>query len=139
RRARAHLEQVGLSEDSVTEPTEPRQRELLDRYVRAFETKNIPAIVALFTTDSVWEMPPFSSWFLGAAAIGRLINLQCPAVPGGMRMVPTVANGQPAFGLYVRETPDSGFTAFNLHVLTLDGSAVRRVTAFFDLRLFPTF
>ena len=55
-----------------------------------------------------------------------------------MRILPRAANGQPAFGLYMRG-PDGAFAPFHLQVLTLDGAAVRHVAAFFDEALFATF
>jgi RNA polymerase sigma-70 factor (ECF subfamily) len=55
-----------------------------------------------------------------------------------MRMLPTRANGQPAYGLYMRR-PDGEFTPFHLQVLTLRDGAVSHVGAFFDTSLFPTF
>ena len=85
-RARAQLDQVSPTEDEVVEPTAADQRELLDRWVTAFENKDVPAIVELFTKDAVWEMPPFIGWYQGADNIGRLIDTQCPAKgPGTAR------------------------------------------------------
>jgi RNA polymerase sigma-70 factor (ECF subfamily) len=52
--------------------------------------------------------------------------------------VPTTANGQPAFGLYMR-APDGDFLPFHLQVLDLEGDRVRHVAAFFDAGLFETF
>lgn len=92
----------------------------------------------MFTEDAVWEMPPFTAWYQGADTIGRLIDTQCPGQPQDMRLVATRANGQPAFALYMRG-PDGAFWPFHLQVLTLDGSAVRHVAAFFDEALFATF
>jgi RNA polymerase sigma-70 factor, ECF subfamily len=139
-RARAQLEHVAPSEDKVTEPTTAEQRELLDRYVVAFENKDIPAIVELFTKDAVWEMPPFIGWYQGADNIGRLIDTQCPAKdPGDMKLIPTWANGQPAFGLYMRDPGDGVYRPFNLPVLTLRGDRVAHVASFFDTSLFATF
>jgi RNA polymerase sigma-70 factor, ECF subfamily len=138
-RARAQLDQAAPTEDTTTEPTEAQQRELLDRYVAAFEDKDIPAIVKLFTADAVWEMPPFISWYQGAEAIGRLVDTQCPAGgPGDMRLVPTRANGQPAFGLYMRGD-DGVYRPFNLPVLSVSAGGVTHVSSFFDVRLFPLF
>jgi RNA polymerase sigma-70 factor (ECF subfamily) len=138
-RARAQLDEVSPSEDAVVEPTTAEQRALLDRYVKAFEDKDIPAIVSLFTSDAVWEMPPFDGWYQGGEDIARLIDTQCPADgPGDMRLVPTVANGQPAFGLYLRGE-DGVHRAFNLPVLTLSPEGVTHVACFFDLRLFEVF
>src|SRR5690242_6276036 len=103
-RARAQLEEARLDADEITEPDDRAQRELLDRYVRAFEAKDIQAIVDLFTKDAVWEMPPFISWYQGPETIGQLVDTQCPAKgPGDMVLLPTRANGQPAFGLYMRD------------------------------------
>jgi RNA polymerase sigma-70 factor, ECF subfamily len=138
-RARAHLDQVAPTEDDIVEPTAAAERELLDRYVAAFEDKDIAAIVELFTKDAVWEMPPFTAWYQGAEDIGRLVDTQCPANgPGDMRLVRTRANGQPAFGLYMRGD-DGVYRPFNLPVLTLSASGVTHVSSFFDLRLFETF
>jgi RNA polymerase sigma-70 factor, ECF subfamily len=138
-RARAQLHEVAPSQDEIVEPTEADKRELLDRYVTAFEAKDIPAIVALFTKDAVWEMPPFVGWYQGAENIGRLVDTQCPAEgPDDMRLVPTQANGQPAFGLYMRGE-DGVYRPFNLPVLTLGPEGVTHVSSFFDLSLFDTF
>jgi RNA polymerase sigma-70 factor (ECF subfamily) len=138
-RARAQLDQAAPTEDTTTEPTEAQKRELLDRYVAAFEDKDIPAIVKLFTEDAVWEMPPFLSWYQGPEAIGWLVDTHCPAAgPGDMRLIPTWANGQPAFGLYMRD--ESGvYRPFNLPVLSISAAGVTHVASFFDVRLFPLF
>jgi RNA polymerase sigma-70 factor (ECF subfamily) len=137
-RARAQLSRAGLTEDDIVEPTEPDQRELLDRYVRALEDKDISAIIKLFTVDAVWEMPPFTGWYQGAENIGRLVDTQCPAGPGQLRLLPTKANGQPAFAMYMRGD-GGGWHPFQLHVLTLTAAGISHVTAFFDLSLFATF
>jgi RNA polymerase sigma-70 factor (ECF subfamily) len=106
--------------------------------VAAFEAKDIAAMVKIFTTDAVWEMPPFTGWYQGPEDIARLVDTRCPAEgPGDMRLVPTRANGQPAFGLYMRQ--GDVYKPFNLPVLTLTPSGVSHVSCFFDLRLFETF
>ena len=136
-RARAQLEAVGLTEEDVVEPDDPRQRELLDRYARAIEAKDVAAIVEVFTADVVWEMPPFSAWFRGPDAIARLIATHCPAEAGELRLLPTEANGQPAYAVY--RLTEEGWTPFQLHVLALTDGRVSHVAAFFDLSLFATF
>jgi RNA polymerase sigma-70 factor (ECF subfamily) len=136
-RAHATLEKADLSEDTVGDPT-PEQKELLDRYVQAFWDKDIAAIVSMLTKDAVWEMPPFTGWYQGAENIGRLIATQCPGGVNDMRLLPTRANGQPAFGLYMRG-PDGVFRPFHLQVLTLGHDGVRHVGAFFDPVLFDRF
>jgi RNA polymerase sigma-70 factor (ECF subfamily) len=136
-RARAQLDKVSPTEDEVVEPSDPAQRELLERYARALEAKNVRDIVAVFTADVVWEMPPFTSWFRGPAAVGRLIGTHCPAGPGELLLLPTRANGQPAFATYLRR--DGAWRAFQLQVLTVTAAGVSHVAAFFDVGLFPTF
>lgn len=137
-RARTQMQQAALTEESVVEPADPGQRELLDRYARALEDKDISTIVDLLTSDARWEMPPFTGWYQGPEDIGRLVDVQCPAGPGELRMVPTRANGQPAFGMYIIGD-DGVFSPFQLQVLEVTGAGVRRVTAFLDLTLFPLF
>jgi RNA polymerase sigma-70 factor, ECF subfamily len=137
-RARAQLQQATVSAEEVSEPTDTDRRELLDRFVAAFEAKDTAAMVHIFTKDAVWEMPPFASWYSGAEDIARMIQLKCPGTgQGDMRLVPTTANGQPAFGLYLLD--GDVFRPFNLPVLTLTAGGVSHVSSFFDLRLFRTF
>lgn len=138
-RARAQLEQAAPKLDEIVEPTVPEQRARLDRYVAAFEKKDVAAIVELFTADAVWEMPPYEGWYSGAETIGRLIDTRCPGGAGDMRMVPTEANGQPAFGLYMRDSSDGAYYRFHLQVLTLTADGVSHVGAFFGDALFDTF
>lgn len=137
-RAHAQLAKAQLSEDSVTAPVAEEHQELLDRYVTAFWEKDVESIVALLKHDAIWEMPPYVGWYQGAENIGRLIDTQCPGGAHEMVMVATVANGQPAYGLYMRQ-PDGRFTPFHLQVLTITDGAVRHVAAFFDHTLFETF
>jgi RNA polymerase sigma-70 factor (ECF subfamily) len=137
-RARAQLRDATVEADEVAEPTEAEQREMLDRFVAAFEAKDTAAMVKIFTTDAVWEMPPFTGWYQGPETIARLIDTRCPAEgPGDMRLVPTRANGQYAFGLYMRD--GDVYRPFNLPVLTLTPEGVSHVSSFFDVRLFRTF
>jgi RNA polymerase sigma-70 factor, ECF subfamily len=141
-RARAHLER--LSEGVEQAPASfalhgGRHRDLLERYVAAFEEYDVASIVRLLTEDAVWEMPPFTGWYRGADQIGRLISTQCPAsCAGDMRMVPTSANAQPALALYMRDD-DGVHRAFQIKQLTIEGGRVAHVVCYFDTRLFATF
>lgn len=137
-RAHAQLGRAELSMDTVEERLDADQQALLDRYVKAFWDKDINAIVGMLTLDAVWEMPPFTAWYTGAEAIGRLIDTQCPGGVNDMPMVATRANGQPAFGLYMRQA-DGTFTPFHLQVLSIRDGRVEHVAAFFDTGLFERF
>ncbi|RZQ60576.1 sigma-70 family RNA polymerase sigma factor [Amycolatopsis suaedae] len=137
-RARGRLAELSAAEDGVSEPDSPEQRELLDRYVTAMERKDVGRMVALFTADAVWEMPPFTAWYSGPERITRHLEVQCPAGPDDQRLLPVRANGQPGFALYLRAA-DGVFRPFTLQVLTVRDGVIARVVNFFDLRLFSTF
>lgn len=137
-RARAQLEEHAPERDALAEPTDPAQRELLERYAKAFEEADITGLIELFKKDVVWEMPPFPEWFVGADTVVRLILAQCGPAPGDIRMVPTAANGQPAFGLYMRGE-DGAHHPYQLHVLDVTAEGVAHVSAFFDTTLYPLF
>ncbi len=137
-RAHAQLAKAEITRDTVDTHLDADRAAMLDRYVKAFWDKDITAIVSMLTADAVWEMPPFTSWYSGAEVIGRLIDTQCPGQQHDMPMLPTTANGQPAFGLYMRQ-PDGSFLPFHLQVLTLTQGKVSHVAAFFDPALFTTF
>ena len=138
-RARSQINDAQPDETAIQEPRPGNERDLLDRFVAAMHRHDIPELVAVLTEDAVYEMPPFPSWFRGADVIGRMVSAQSPAEgPGDHLLVPTAANGQPAFGLYM---PDEYgiHRAFNLQVLTVTPSGISHVVAFFDLRLFARF
>jgi RNA polymerase sigma-70 factor, ECF subfamily len=138
-RARAQLSEVSPTRDKVSEPDTAQQRQLLEQYVAAFEKYDTAALVKLFSADVVWEMPPFTGWYQTPETIVRLVENQCPAERAGdLRMVATTANGQPAFGMYLREE-SGGYQPFQLHVLQLAGPVIDHVVAFFDLTLFEKF
>ncbi|MGL5851375.1 MAG: sigma-70 family RNA polymerase sigma factor [Phycicoccus sp.] len=137
-RARATIETVAPTTDRPATELTAEQRAMLDRYVNAFWRKDVDAIAALFTDDAVWEMPPFTGWYQGPRTIAELIDVQCPGGSHDMPMVATTCNGQPAFGLYLRESGPDGdrFTPFQLQVLELDGALVRHAVVFFGREYF---
>jgi RNA polymerase sigma-70 factor, ECF subfamily len=137
-RARAQLGAVAPTPEDVTEPTDDDKRELLARYVAAFERKDVAAIVALLAKDAVWEMPPYSTWFLGRDEVARHLVGQCPGGPGDFRFVATEANGEPALAMYLRGD-DGVFQRFTLQAFTVRGGEFTHVVSFFDLSLFDSF
>ena len=138
-RARAQLDAVGPSSDDPLRPPEsPEAQDLLDRYIAAFEAYDIDRLVELFTADAIWEMPPYVGWYRGARDIIALIHQQCPAEsPGDMRLIPLVANGQPAAAMYMRA--GDAHVPFQLHVLDVGADGVSHVVAFLDGALFKKF
>jgi RNA polymerase sigma-70 factor (ECF subfamily) len=140
-RARAQLEAIGPSEeDTLADPESPETRELLERYISAFEKYDIEELVTLFTEKAVWEMPPFVGWYQGASVIGELIHHNCPAEKAGdMRLLPLRANGQPAAAMYMIDRESGRHLPFQLHVLDVSDGAVAHVVAFLDTSVFARF
>jgi RNA polymerase sigma-70 factor (ECF subfamily) len=138
-RARAQLEAVGPSaDDRLAAPASPDAQDQLARYIAAFEAYDIDRLVDIFTSEAIWEMPPFVGWYQGPQAIITLIHQQCPAnTAGDMRLIPLSANGQPAAAMYMRD--GAGHVPFQLHVLDVRADGVSRVVAFLDTTLFAKF
>ena len=133
-RARATLDEL----DDARELDEP-DRELLSRYVQAFEDYDIDALTSLIHEDATQSMPPFSLWLIGREDIftwwwGPGIGCK------GSRVVPAgSANGSPAFGQY-KPSPDGGYEPWALQVLEIEDGRIVELTFFLDTqRLFPLF
>lgn len=121
-------------------PGSRRERELVARFTSAFEAGDIPGVLALLTDDALVTMPPEPLEYQGPAAIGRFLS----TVPAGgalerVRLVPTRANGQPAFGCYLRDAQTQIARAYGLMVLTLEDDRVAAITGFADTSVFPAF
>ncbi|OBK25434.1 RNA polymerase subunit sigma-70 [Mycobacterium asiaticum] len=138
-RARAQLDTVSPSaDDKLVAPDSAEAQELLARYIAAFESYDIDRLVDIFTAEAIWEMPPYTGWYRGAQDIIALIHTQCPAeLPGDMRLIPLLANGQPAAAMYMRA--GDRHVPFQLHVLDIGSRGVSHVVAFLDGTLFPKF
>jgi len=138
-RARTQLSAVGPSSgDPLATPDSAEAQDLLARYIAAFESYDIDRLMELFTSEAIWEMPPYTGWYHGAQAIITLIHQQCPAESAGdMRMLPLIANGQPAAAMYMRAGDVR--IPFQLHVLDVRRNGVSHVVAFLDDTLFAKF
>jgi RNA polymerase sigma-70 factor (ECF subfamily) len=137
-RARAQLELAAPAEDAIREPTRPADRELVGRYAAAFENADLTALVRMLREDAVLEMPPLPGWFRGRDAIVGFLGAHVLGRPGEFRMIPTAANGQPAFAAYARDHR-GGYHAHGICVLTLTGTQVSRIVSFNDPGLFGAF
>lgn len=117
------------------------QQKLLDRYLQAWEGHDIDGFVALLKEDATFTMPPWLLWYVGREAIGSFFAMAWKTC-GGLRLVPTAANRQPAFAVYERTDTDPRWNAHSIHVLALEHDKVSRLTTFLgpdSLRLFPAF
>jgi RNA polymerase sigma-70 factor (ECF subfamily) len=137
-RARAQLELAAPAEDAIREPACPADRDLVGRYAAAFENADLTALVAMLREDAVMEMPPQPGWFRGRDAIVHFLGAHVLTWSGRFRMIPTGANGQPAFAAYMRDH-EGGYHAHSICVLTPAGPELSRVVFFNDAGLFPSF
>jgi len=136
-RARATLEASELTpESSLEEP----DRELLERYVQAFERYDMDALTSLIHDDATQSMPPYDLWLSGRDDIfawwfGPGIGCK------GSRVIPvTTANGSPAFGQYKPSETGEGYEPWALQVLELSGGRIGELTFFLDTEtIFPLF
>ena len=99
---------------------------LLERYVRAWEGKDLEGLVALLKEEATYAMPPWHHWYHGRDAIRNFFGTVWPRY-GRFRLVPTRANGQPAFALYV-EGKEGGWRAHSLQMLESDGQLISGLT-----------
>jgi RNA polymerase sigma-70 factor (ECF subfamily) len=139
-RARATLEAGGLSPDDTPPPADEAQRQLLARYVEAFESYDLDALTSLIQSDARQSMPPYDMWLSGREDI--LTWWYGPGIGcRGSRLLPTLAtNGTVAFGQYKPSASGSGFDPWALQVLELKGGGIAEFTFFLDTeRLFPLY
>jgi len=130
---------------SAASSSSPAQRELLDRYLQAWEARDLDGFVALLKDDATYTMPPFSQWYAGRSDIHAFFAWAWKHYDG-FRLVPTAANRQPAFAAYSRARPDALWAAHSIHVLTLDSGMISGLTLFmkpvgpqlFDAFKFPS-
>ncbi len=126
KRARATL-QVSVPAEPSPLPRSAAERDLLERFTRAFESDDVEAVVSLLTEDVCCAMPPLPFEWLGQDAARQcLIAMQIP----GRRLVATRANTQPAFGLYLPDPRSNVLHAMGLLVLSLRGNHISAITYF---------
>jgi RNA polymerase sigma-70 factor (ECF subfamily) len=137
-RARATLEDVDLEDAELLEPMDEAQRALLARYVDAFERYDMDSLTSLLREDATWSMPPYDLWLQTHADV-RAWCLGQGIACRGSHLIPTVANGLPAFGQY-KPGPDGSLEPWSLQVLEVSGGRIAGISFFLDTeRLFPLF
>jgi RNA polymerase sigma-70 factor (ECF subfamily) len=138
-RARATLASVDVAQTDTMQPLDPEQQEFLSRYVSAFESYDLDTLATLLHEDVVLSMPPLEMWLRGPEEI-RAWMLGTGNGCRGSRLIPTVANGSPAFGQYRPSATGSGHEPWALIILEISGGRIAGVNNFLDTeRLFPLF
>lgn len=137
-RARATMSAASPTPADPAPPMDDEQRALVARYVDAFERYDVESLTALLHEDAALSMPPYALWLQGPVDIGGWL-LGCGAGCRGSRLVPTEANGSPAFGQY-RPAPGSGHEPWALPVIEISSSRIIGINSFLDTAtLFPHF
>jgi RNA polymerase sigma-70 factor, ECF subfamily len=139
-RARATLDQTDVSTTAPAKPLTDADRDLLARYVEAFQAYDIEKLTSLIHEDATQSMPPYDMWLRGrddifAWWLGPGIGCE------GSRVLPTMsANGSPAFGQYKPSETGSGFDPWALQVLEIENGGIAELTFFLGTEtLFPLF
>jgi RNA polymerase sigma-70 factor (ECF subfamily) len=137
-RARATLASREIAATDTYQPLDDAQRELLGRYVEAFEAYDLDTLVALLHEDATLSMPPYALWLRGHTEFRAWLVGEGKGCRGS-RLRPTVANGSPAFGQY-RPSPDGGFEPWALQVIEISDGRIAALNSFLDTQtLFPMF
>jgi RNA polymerase sigma-70 factor (ECF subfamily) len=112
------------------------ERATLEKFVQAWESADMDGLVSLLAHDARLVMPPYQTWFQGPAAISTFVGSRMPDslarthVGGHWRLVPTAANGQPAFGLYLQSADEARYERFGIGVLTVDTDGIHEIAMF---------
>jgi hypothetical protein len=141
KRARAALERQHRSsgqEEPAPLPGTAAEQQLVKRLTTAFETADVDGIVALLTEDVWLTMPPMPLEYQGRELAAAFLTATAFRPGWTARLLPTRANGQPAFGFYVRDPQTGGFYTVGLMVLTLSGTRISAMTRF-DPGVLPRF
>jgi RNA polymerase sigma-70 factor (ECF subfamily) len=120
-------------------PESADERRLLGRFAGAVESGDVGALVALLTDDAVVTMPPLPLEYQGRDSIGAFLRQRAELRGVPLRVVPTRANTQPAFGCYLADPHAAVDRPYGLFILTLAGDAIAAITWFFDTGLFRHF
>jgi RNA polymerase sigma-70 factor, ECF subfamily len=126
--------------DRAPLPGSAPERAVVARFTDAFERGDVEGIVALLTEDAWLRMPPLPFEYQGRATAGDfLAAISFRHGKRQFRLVPTRANGQPAFGCYLRDPHAPISHAHGLIVLTLAGGQISVITRFIDNSVLPRF
>lgn len=139
-RARATIDEHGIAETDAVAPMDPEQREMLARYVDAFQRYDVEALTAVIRDDASQSMPPYDMWLEGRDDILTWFfgaGIGC----AGSKLIPIeMANGAVAFGQYKPSESGSGFEPWAVQVLEFADGKVIEFTFFLSTeRLFPLF
>jgi RNA polymerase sigma-70 factor, ECF subfamily len=140
-RARAALDALlpAADRERAPRPDSADERRLARRFADAYESGDVDELVSLLTDDALVTMPPQPLAYQGRDAIAALLRQRAEVRGVPVRVVPTRANSQPAFGCYLVDEQAGIARPYSLIVLRLEGDAIAAMTWFADTGVFPHF
>jgi len=141
RRARAAFESrlPAAGRERAPLPNSKLERDVVARFAETVENGDVAGMVALLTEDAWLTMPPLQHAYQGSVVIGAFLRGAEKRRGVALRVVPTRANGQPAFGCYLPQPDTALARAHALFMLTLAGDQISAITWFADSSIFPKF
>src|SRR5690242_4461045 len=136
-RARATLEEKHLDAGGSATVDDAEQKELLRKYVAAFEAYDMTALTALLKDDAAFSMPPWPLWLVGPADIQTFMTTTGAKCEGSKVLV-TQANGGPAFGIY-NPTPEGDYAGWAVVVMETSEGRISALHHFIYPELFAEF
>jgi RNA polymerase sigma-70 factor (ECF subfamily) len=132
-RARKTIEENGPEQSqqaTLQELGDERLREIVERYMEAWERNDVETVMDILAEDATFTMPPLASWFGGEESIRIFLGGWPLSGTWRWRPLPTRANGQPALAFYIWDDGESAYMPFALNVLTFRGDRITAVDAF---------
>jgi RNA polymerase sigma-70 factor (TIGR02960 family) len=140
-RARATLRArlPAADRERAPRPNSAGERRLVGRFAEAVQSGDVDEIVSLLTDEALLTMPPQPLEYQGHAALAAFLRHRAELRGAPLRVVPTRANTQPAFGCYLPDPHAAIARPYGLIVLTLEGDAIAAITWFADTGVFRHF
>ena len=141
KRARAALDRQpagGQAPDAPPRPGSPEEGRLVERLIQAYQAHDLDGLIALLSDDVRLRMPPVAFEYAGRDLVREFFGVVAFRPSRVFRLIPTRANRQPAFGVYIADGHAPVFHASGLLVLTLAGEQIRGMTRF-DNSVLPYF
>ena len=135
-RARGNLETRRVAPQP---PPGPDDAALLQRFITAWESRDLDAFTALIAEDAVFSMPPHPTWYAGQAAIKRFYERLFAADPRPYRLVPLRANGSLAVAVYRAPVSGGSYEPMAITLLSVREARFFQLTNFAMPRLFAPF
>jgi RNA polymerase sigma-70 factor (TIGR02960 family) len=138
-RARATMSGAKLRSEAIRDMDTDVDRQLLDRYVDAFERYDITALMSLFHEDGSLSMPPFIMWVRGRSELASFYEATRSHCLGSCLLPLRVNGNNPAFAQYVPSGSDGTLEPWGIHVLEIKFGKIAHIHTFINAALYSRF